>query len=144
MSKKVGVNRALIPVQAAYSDIIGDIEIDVLTRPDLHQSKNLYIIASEISKMRSFIQPIVNIINAMRDHKSVASPRQQTPQDLRDPAKGAIVTPLTYMYLGDVLDHCVLINDNLGQITKAVDGMTDLIFNTITAYQNEALKQLTI
>ena len=133
-----------IPVQAAYSDVIGDIEMDVLSRPNLQQSKDLYMIASEINKMRSFIQPIVSIINAMRDHKSVASSREQTSQDLRDPTKGVIVTPLTYVYLGDVLDHCVLINDNLWQITKAVDGMTDLIFNTITAYQNEALKHLTI
>ncbi|KAM5374771.1 hypothetical protein ACJZ2D_006265 [Fusarium nematophilum] len=124
-----------MPVQAAYSDAIGDIEMDVLTRPDLQQSKDLDIIACEIGKMRSFIQPIMNIINAMRDHKSVApSMEQTTAEDLRDPTKGVIVTPLTYIYLGDVLDHCVLINDNLWQITKAADGMIDLIFNTITAY----------
>ncbi|KAH7471922.1 hypothetical protein FOMA001_g13249 [Fusarium oxysporum f. sp. matthiolae] len=134
-----------MPVQAAYLDAIGDIEINVLTRPSLQQSKDLYIIASEISKMRSFIQPTINIINAMRDHKSLAPSIEQTAaEDLRDPTKGVIVTPLTYIYLGDVLDHCVLINDSLWQISKAADGMVDLIFNTITAYQNEALKQLTM
>ncbi|KAF4412345.1 magnesium and cobalt transporter CorA, partial [Fusarium austroafricanum] len=81
----------------------------------------------------------------MRDHKSLALSIEQTAaEDLRDPTKGVIVTPLTYIYIGDVLDHCVLINDSLWQITEAADGMIDLIFNTITAYQNEALKQLTI
>jgi Mg2+ and Co2+ transporter CorA len=133
-----------IPVQVAYSDVIGDIEMDVLTRPDIQQSKALYVITSEITEMRSFIQPIMNIINAMREHKSVATSREQTSRDLRDPAKGVIVSPLTHIYPGDVLDHCVLIDENLGHITKAADGMIDLIFNTITAGQNETLKRLTI
>ncbi|RYP65117.1 hypothetical protein DL771_008459 [Monosporascus sp. 5C6A] len=122
-----------IPVQAAYSDVIGDIEMDVLTRPDLQQSKDLYMIVSEITKMRSFIQPTVNVINAMRDHKSGAASREQTAQDLREPTKGVLITPLTCIYLGDMLDHCVLINDDLWQTTKVADGMIDLIFNTIAA-----------
>lgn len=140
-----------IPVQAAYADVIGDIELDVLTRPSIQQSKSLYILSSEISKMRSFIQPIVTVINALRDHKVVVSGSgMQTgeyapgkEEDLRDPSKGVIISPLTYVYLGDVLDHCVLINENLFQIAKAADSMIDLIFNTIAARQNEVLQLLT-
>lgn len=139
-----------IPVQVAYADVIGDIELDVLTRPSIQQSKDLYIISSEISKMRSFIQPIVTVINALRDHKVVVSgssnqTREYSPgkDDLRDPSKGVIISPLTYVYLGDVLDHCVLINDNLLQIAKAADNMIALIFNTIAARQNEVLQLLT-
>lgn len=139
-----------IPVQVAYADVIGDIELDVLTRPSIQQSKSLYIISSEISKMRSFIQPIVTVINALRDHKIVVSgsssqTREYSPgkDDLRDPSKGVIISPLTYVYLGDALDHCVLINENLLQISKAADNMIDLIFNTIAARQNEVLQLLT-
>ncbi|KAB5517532.1 hypothetical protein GE09DRAFT_1045293 [Coniochaeta sp. 2T2.1] len=138
-----------IPVQVAYADVIGDIELDVLTRPSIQQSRSLYILSSEISKMRSFIQPIVTVINALRDHKVVVSGSSQTreyapgKEDLRDPSKGVIISPLTYVYLGDALDHCVLINDNLLQIAKAADNMIDLIFNTIAARQNEVLQLLT-
>jgi Mg2+ and Co2+ transporter CorA len=142
-----------IPVQVAYADVIGDIELDVLTRPSIQQSKDLYIISSEVAKMRSFIQPIVTVINALRDHKIVVSgpsssssqTREYAPgkDDLRDPSKGVIISPLTYVYLGDALDHCVLINENLLQIAKAADNMIDLIFNTIAATQNEVLKLLT-
>lgn len=139
-----------IPVQVAYADVIGDIELDVLTRPSIQQSKSLYIVSSEISKMRSFIQPIVTVINALRDHKVVVSgsstqTREYAPgkDDLRDPSKGVIISPLTYVYLGDVLDHCVLINENLLQISKAADNMIDLIFNTIAARQNQVLQLLT-
>jgi Mg2+ and Co2+ transporter CorA len=138
-----------IPVQSAYSDIIGDIEMDVLTLgPDIQQSKDLYILAAEVKKMRSFVQPIENIINTIREHKAPSSylhlDRDAALRDLRDPEKGVVITPVTAMYLGDVLDHCLLIRDNLWEVTKAADDLIDLIFNTIAAYQNETLKQLTI
>jgi Mg2+ and Co2+ transporter CorA len=139
-----------IPVQAAYADVIGDIELDVLTQPTIQQSKDLYIISSEISKMRSFIQPIGTVINALRDHKAVLSAsagqareKSSLKTDLQDPSKGVIITPMTYVYLGDALDHCVLITENLTQIAKAADNMIDLIFNTIAATQNDVLRQLT-
>jgi Mg2+ and Co2+ transporter CorA len=139
-----------IPLQVAYADVIGDIELDVLTRPNIKQSKSLYILSSEIAKMRSFIQPIVTVINALRDHKIVMSgssnqTREYSPgkDDLQDPSKGVIISPLTYVYLGDALDHCVLINENLLQIAKAADNMIDLIFNTIAARQNDVLQLLT-
>lgn len=139
-----------IPVQSAYSDVIGDIEMDVHTLgPDIQQSKDLYILSAEVKKMRSFVQPIENIINTIREHKSSGpylhqADHETTLRDLRDPEKGVIISPVTAMYLGDVLDHCLLIRDNLWEITKAADDLIDLIFNTIAAYQNETLKQLTI
>lgn len=135
-----------IPVQSAYSDIIGDIEMDVLTLgPDIQQSKDLYILSAEVKKMRSFVQPIENIINTIREHKTyIHVDHEIALHDLRNPEKGVIITPVTAMYLGDVLDHCLLIRDNLWEITKAADDLIDLIFNTIAAHQNETLKQLTI
>lgn len=43
-----------------------------------------------------------------------------------------------------MLDHCLLIRDNLWEVTKVADDLIDLVFNTIAAYQNETVKQLTI
>lgn len=132
-----------IPVASCYSDVVADLELDVLTQPDITHTKRLYIIVTEINKMMAFISPITNLINALRDHKTDMTQAAAT-QELQNPLKGVIITPMTYTYLGDVLDHCILISESLNQVKQSADGMIDLIFNTISAMQNETMKQLTV
>lgn len=132
-----------IPVASCYSEVVADLELDVLTKPNITHTKRLYIIITEIDKMISFISPITNLLNALRDHKTELTQDAAT-KELQNPLKGVIITPMTYTYLGDVLDHCILINDSLDQVRKSAEGMIDLIFNTISAMQNESMKQLTV
>lgn len=131
-----------IPVTACYGDVIGDIELDVLTRPNVGHTKQLYICISEINKMLSFIGPITTLIQALRDHKTDMS-LDSAMAKILDPTHDPLITTLTYTYLGDVLDHCVLITENLNQLKSSADGMIQLIFNTISAHQNESMQQLT-
>lgn len=132
-----------IPLTAAYTDIIGDLELDVLTAPSIKQSKRLYICISEINKMLRFLMPIDNLVNVLRDHRTLLS-QEQAARELTNPASGVIVTPMTHTYLGDVLDHCIIITESLQQLKQSSDNLINLIFNTITANQNESMKQLTI
>ncbi|KAI0424437.1 hypothetical protein F5Y09DRAFT_324361 [Xylaria sp. FL1042] len=132
-----------IPVMACYGDIVGDLELDVLTNPNIQHTKSLYIIVSEINKMFSFVNPIQALISSLRDHKTKLS-QEAVSRELQNPLGGVIISPATYTYLGDVYDHCVLITENLTQIKETANHMIDLIFNTIATYQNESMKQLTI
>ncbi|KAI1201242.1 hypothetical protein F5X97DRAFT_290859 [Nemania serpens] len=132
-----------IPVTACYSDIVGDLELDVLTHPSVGHTKNLYIIISEINKLFRFVNPIQALISSLRDHKTKLS-QEVVSRELQNPVGGVIITAGTYIYLGDVYDHCVLITENLTQIKESANHMIDLIFNTIATFQNESMKQLTI
>ena len=138
-----GIIDLAIPVTACYRDVIGDLELDVLTRPNIGHTKSLYVLISEINKILSFISPITALINALRDHEAQVAP-EAVMAHLLDPNHGVIITPMTNIYLGDVLDHCVLITETLNQLKGSADGMIGLIFNTISAHQNESMRQLTI
>lgn len=124
-----------VPVVQAYQDAISSIEMDVLFEPSVDRAKDLYTISSEIMSMRTAIAPVAGLSASLRVSPNI---RQED-----STFRGVSMTPLSHMYLRDVEDHCVLIVDAVDQLQSATKGMIDLIFNTITAKQNESMAQLT-
>ncbi|CAI4214495.1 unnamed protein product [Parascedosporium putredinis] len=115
-----------------------------LTAPSVKQSRSLYIIISEINKMLSFLNPIDNLVSVLRDHRTDMSEEQASASVvLQNTGTGVIVTPLTHTYLGDVLDQCLVVGEALQQSKQSAENLINLIFNTISAAQNETMKQLT-
>lgn len=133
-----------IPVTTAYQDIIGDLELDILTEPDIQQSKRLYIISSEINAMRNFVSPIAALVNALRDHKASPIDSNMLPEKGMSTTTSIPISAMARTYLGDVEDHIILMLSSLDQMNTSTSHLIDLIFNTISALQNETMKQLTV
>lgn len=138
-----------MPVAAAYDDAIGELELEVLTDPDISQPKALYILTSEITLLRNFIEPIASLVHALRDHRSepLTTPAitgRPHPMKSAFAASSVSMTPLAHTYLGDVEDHVITLSSALDRMRNSAENLTSLIFNTVSAYQNESIKQLTL
>lgn len=92
------------PVVQAYQDTIAELELDVLTAPSVEQSRELYILTSELSLLKGTLSPIVGLVSSLKDHGGLIS----SVAGLKG-FREVEVSDMTKMYLRDVDDHLLLL-----------------------------------
>ncbi|KAF2666882.1 hypothetical protein BT63DRAFT_415970 [Microthyrium microscopicum] len=152
-------------VTAVYEEVIGRLELDLLTDPNLSHSKTLYVIQSDLTLLRTNMQPVASLINALREgrksntgagvyteasraglhHSNTGLSTRSTSSNAQQvPVPGTVVlSEMSRQYLADVEDHCLQMIQSLETMRSSTSNMIDLIFNQISALQNETMGMLT-
>ena len=109
---------------------------------------------SEISLLRSSLSPIQTLLDTLRLRRAdaVVVDDPTAPAHTHAHPDGAHPPPLppgmlsarAEVYLQDVEDHVVLLAGNLAEMRRGADDLINMIFNTVAAYQNEAMRNLTL
>lgn len=115
----------MIPFGVEYEKVVDEsVSVGVITLLDtLHQIHGL---KKETIYLRKQIWPLREVVNQLT--------REET----------NLIKEPTHVFLRDVYDHIIQVNDNVDSFRDILSGMTDLYLSTISNKMNEVMKVLTI
>lgn len=135
------------PVITAYRKRLSELEVDILTNPDLRHTQMLHLMSGELNRLKRAIFPTSTMINSLRDlsRASTSSPDINIRQLEKSFSKsGYIISPLCDVYLADIVDHTMMFTDEIEGMVSNVENLIQLMFNTISTDTNEAMKKLSL
>lgn len=163
-----------MPVMEAYNNARKEMQIDVLTSPDISTVKSLYVFTEEIDMLQNLMRPIVHLVTALRDHNAESLTRarihaseEPNAHDLHEREKSnhaylqtvrqsshsqasegvsttVVMSTMAHTYLGDVLDHCITMIQSFEQMDASATNLSSLIFNTVGAQTNNFMMILAL
>jgi Mg2+ and Co2+ transporter CorA len=142
-----------LPIGKAVAEIFDDLERAVLYNPRISQSKQLHVLRSGLTLLLNNTIAIGGLVKTLCDHRPVGdvneaptiSGRPAPPKPSNHLASGqSQITPLARMYFQDVQDHIQTLSNGTHMSIRSAENLSTLIFNSITANQNESVRKLTL
>jgi magnesium transporter len=114
------------PVLEYYGELIEDLEVEVMTKPDRSTLEKIYKVRRELLTVRRAIWPQRDAINSLiRDGSDLISHDVQ-------------------IYLRDCYDHTVQVMDMVETYRELATGLMDVYLSAVSNKMNEIMKLLTI
>ncbi|KAK9465961.1 hypothetical protein V1512DRAFT_209473, partial [Lipomyces arxii] len=135
-----GIVDIALKIISEYQRYISELQTSILTNPKVSHTRDLHILSEELSMLRSTLMPIYTLVQNLRDHASLKHEIGTTERVLA----GGQISEFSKLYLADVADHVVSFTDNLDLMRHTTENMINLIFNTMSVQENEAMRQLTL
>ncbi|KAG7796931.1 hypothetical protein KL929_002637 [Ogataea haglerorum] len=116
------------PVTSAYGQRLNEIELDILTNPTISHTQELHLMINELANLKSRITPACNLIHQMRE---VTKFRK-------------FMSENSVLYMNDIYDHLVSYVDDIESMSRTIENLVNLIFNTLSVETNNSMKQLSL
>ncbi|KAG7691524.1 hypothetical protein KL915_005271 [Ogataea haglerorum] len=116
------------PVTSAYGQRLNEIELDILTNPTISHTQELHLMINELANLKSRITPACNLIHQMRE---VTNFRK-------------FMSENSVLYMNDIYDHLVSYVDDIESMSRTIENLVNLIFNTLSVETNNSMKQLSL
>ncbi|KAF9096831.1 hypothetical protein BGX29_008425 [Mortierella sp. GBA35] len=122
-----GIVDHAIPITDAFRQEINDLETHVLALPRMKFTKELHHMTAQLSLLKRTLAPTQALVHALRGN------------DARSP-----LTTISKTYMGDVMDHCNTMVEDIELMLALCEKLIDLIFNIIAYDTNESMRMLAI
>lgn len=141
-----------LPISKAVAEIFDDLEKEVLYNPRIPQSKQLHVLRSGLTLLLNNTIAIGGLVKTLCDHRPVGDvaegPVLPANSELKPRPQSASrqsqITPMARMYFQDVQDHIQTLSNSTHMSIRSAENLSSLIFNSITANQNESVRKLTL
>ncbi|MFC1883849.1 magnesium/cobalt transporter CorA [Thermodesulfobacteriota bacterium] len=105
---------------------IESLEEELLSDPSRETLGEIHALKRELISLRKFVWPLREVIRAIETSES------------------DIMNEKTLVYLRDVYDHVIQVNDSIETSRELVSGMLDVYLSSISNKMNEVMKVLTV
>ncbi|KAF9926566.1 hypothetical protein FBU30_003853 [Linnemannia zychae] len=122
-----GIVDHALPIVDALRFEIDEVNIRVLALPSMSCTKTLNQLTAHLSMLRRTLDPTQKLVHALLG------------QDERSP-----LSPLARTYMGDVMDHCKTMVEDIDTMLNLCERLINMIFNLITYDTNETMRRLTL
>lgn len=114
------------PIVTAYSRVLSEFEVDILTSPDMSSTPELHLTVNELTLLRSTIQPVSAVVAQLKD------------QGLFKKFLSADST----LYLSDINDHLLCYMQDIDSMVRTSENLVSLVFNTLSVETNTSMQRL--
>ncbi|KAF9427114.1 hypothetical protein BGZ94_005452 [Podila epigama] len=114
-----------IPIAAAFRYEINDLELHVLAMPQMKYTRDLHRMTAQLSLLRRTLGPTQMLVKALR------SSSEKSP-----------LSSLARTYMGDVMDHCNTMLEDIDSMLALCEKLINMIFSLIAYGTNESMRRL--
>ncbi|KAF9277355.1 hypothetical protein BGZ74_003396 [Mortierella antarctica] len=116
-----------IPITAAFRYEINDLELHVLAMPRMKYTRDLHRLTAQLSMLKRTLAPTQMLVHSLRGNTG-KSP----------------LSSLARTYMGDVMDHCNTMVEDIDSMLGLCEKLINMIFNLIAYDTNESMRRLAL